>query len=55
MQYLYEAGWGSDGMIGVTQPRRVACTSLAERVAEERGSQLGGTVGYNIRFVIPQH
>ena len=34
----------------VTQPRRVAATSLARRVAEEVGCQLGGTVGYTVRF-----
>ena len=37
-------------MIGCTQPRRVAATSVAKRVAEERGCQLGGEVGYTIRF-----
>ena len=36
--------------IVVTQPRRVAATSLARRVAEEVGCQLGGTVGYTVRF-----
>ena len=32
------------------QPRRVAATSVAKRVAEERGVRLGGEVGYAIRF-----
>lgn len=51
MQYLLEAGWGSDGkVIGVTESRRVAATTLATRVAEEKGSLLGQTVGYSIRF-----
>lgn len=51
MQYLLEAGWGDDGkIIGVTEPRRVAATTLAMRVAEEKGSLLGQTVGYSIRF-----
>ena len=45
-----EAGWDKDGIVGVTEPRRVACTSLASRVAEERGSDLGQDVGYSIRF-----
>jgi ATP-dependent RNA helicase DDX35 len=50
-QYLLEAGWGSDGkVIGVTESRRVAATTLATRVAEEKGSLLGQTVGYSIRF-----
>ncbi|XP_063229909.1 probable ATP-dependent RNA helicase DHX35 [Bacillus rossius redtenbacheri] len=50
-QYLLEAGWGSDGkVIGVTEPRRVAATTLATRVAEEKGCLLGQVVGYSIRF-----
>ncbi|KAL1124315.1 hypothetical protein AAG570_002083, partial [Ranatra chinensis] len=50
-QYLLEAGWCSDGrIVGVTEPRRVAATSLATRVAEEKGSLLGDVVGYSIRF-----
>ena len=36
--------------MGVTQPRRVAATSLAQRVAEERGAELGKEVGYSVRF-----
>lgn len=38
------------GMIGCTQPRRVAAVSVAKRVAEEFGCQLGREVGYSIRF-----
>ena len=35
-QFLYEAGYASDGqMIGITEPRRVAAVSMAERVGEE--------------------
>ncbi|CAG7717272.1 unnamed protein product, partial [Allacma fusca] len=50
-QFLVEAGWTSDGkIIGITQPRRVAATSLASRVADESGSILGDEVGYSIRF-----
>ncbi|XP_065669629.1 probable ATP-dependent RNA helicase DHX35 isoform X2 [Hydra vulgaris] len=50
-QYLYEAGWTNDKkIIGVTQPRRVAVTSVASRVAEEIGTALGREVGYSIRF-----
>lgn len=50
MQYLREAGWPVDGIIGITQPRRVACTSLANRVADECDVILGREVGYSIRF-----
>ncbi|KAI5475390.1 DUF1605-domain-containing protein [Pseudohyphozyma bogoriensis] len=50
-QFLLEAGWAQDGRtIGVTQPRRVAAISVAQRVAEEVGCVLGEEVGYNIRF-----
>ncbi|XP_026866064.2 ATP-dependent RNA helicase DHX33 [Electrophorus electricus] len=49
-QYLYEAGIGRQGIIAVTQPRRVAAISLAGRVAEEKKSQLGKLVGYTVRF-----
>lgn len=37
-------------MIGITQPRRVAAITVAKRVSEERGCQLGGEVGYSVRF-----
>jgi ATP-dependent RNA helicase DDX35 len=50
-QFLYQAGWCAEGKaIAVTQPRRVAATSVAARVAEELGCQLGQEVGYSIRF-----
>src|SRR5690606_30968545 len=45
-----EAGRGVSGMIGHTQPRRVAARSIADRVAEELGSELGTDVGYTVRF-----
>ena len=45
-----EAGRAVDGMIGHTQPRRVAARTIAERVAEEVGSKLGDDVGYTVRF-----
>ena len=38
------------GMIGHTQPRRIAARSVAERIAEELGTELGETVGYQVRF-----
>ena len=50
-QYLYETGWTSPtASIAVTQPRRVAATTVAARVAEEMGVILGEEVGYTIRF-----
>lgn len=49
-QYLYEEGYAKDGLIGCTQPRRVAASSVAKRVAEEKGVVLGEEVGYAIRF-----
>ncbi|MCJ1454314.1 DEAH-box ATP-dependent RNA helicase prp22 [Mycoblastus sanguinarius] len=49
-QYLAEAGFANHGIIGCTQPRRVAAMSVAKRVAEEVGCQLGQEVGYTIRF-----
>ncbi|KAI9052960.1 hypothetical protein LZ554_003232 [Drepanopeziza brunnea f. sp. 'monogermtubi'] len=49
-QYLAEAGFANNGLIGCTQPRRVAAMSVAKRVAEEVGCELGQEVGYTIRF-----
>lgn len=49
-QYLAEEGYTARGKIGCTQPRRVAAMSVAKRVAEEFGCQLGEEVGYSIRF-----
>ncbi|EGR47965.1 helicase [Trichoderma reesei QM6a] len=50
-QFLEKAGWCSDGkIIGVTQPRRVAATTVALRVADEVGCEIGKEVGYSIRF-----
>src|SRR5579863_4444834 len=43
-------GRGVRKMIGVTQPRRIAATSVAARVASEVGSPLGTEVGYKVRF-----
>jgi ATP-dependent RNA helicase DHX33 len=37
-------------MIGITQTRRVAATSLAQRISEEQGCKLGTVVGYSVRF-----
>lgn len=54
-QYLEEEGYGryGNGIIGCTQPRRVAAVSVAQRVAEEYhgiGCKVGEQVGYTIRF-----
>lgn len=49
-QYLHEAGYSVNGQIGCTQPRRVAAVSVAKRVADEMGCELGTKVGYSIRF-----
>lgn len=50
-QYLDQAGWTADGkIIGVTQPRRVAATTVAHRVANEMDGKIGEEVGYSIRF-----
>lgn len=47
-QYLYEAGWATGGsVIACTQPRRVAATSVATRVAVEVGSILGEEVNHS--------
>ncbi|QKQ27794.1 ATP-dependent RNA helicase HrpA [Candidatus Reidiella endopervernicosa] len=45
-----EAGRGVAGLIGHTQPRRIAARSVASRIAEELKSELGNTVGYKVRF-----
>ena len=45
-----ELGPGVEGLIGHTQPRRLAARSIAERVAEELGSTVGDLVGYTVRF-----
>ncbi|XP_034650939.1 pre-mRNA-splicing factor ATP-dependent RNA helicase PRP16 [Drosophila subobscura] len=49
-QYLHEDGYSQLGMIGCTQPRRVAAMSVAKRVSDEMDTQLGEDVGYAIRF-----
>ncbi|KAK9320235.1 P-loop containing nucleoside triphosphate hydrolase protein [Lipomyces orientalis] len=54
-QFLYEAGYGdagsdNPGMIGITQPRRVAAVSMARRVSDEIGPKHKGRVAYQVRF-----
>jgi ATP-dependent helicase HrpA len=43
-------GAGGRGLIGHTQPRRIAASSVAQRIAEELGTPLGEVVGYKVRF-----
>jgi ATP-dependent helicase HrpA len=45
-----ELGRGLDGVIGHTQPRRIAARAVAERLSEELAVDLGTTVGYQVRF-----
>ncbi|MGB3735449.1 MAG: ATP-dependent RNA helicase HrpA [Ilumatobacter sp.] len=45
-----EAGRGVAGVIGHTQPRRVAARTIAERVADELKTEIGKDVGYSVRF-----
>jgi ATP-dependent RNA helicase HrpA len=45
-----EAGRGVAGVIGHTQPRRIAARALANRLAEETGTTVGGAIGYKVRF-----
>ena len=47
---LLEAGLGETGLIGHTQPRRIAARTVAERIASELGEEIGATVGYTVRF-----
>ncbi|KAH9708291.1 pre-mRNA-splicing factor ATP-dependent RNA helicase DEAH7 [Citrus sinensis] len=49
-QYLLEDGYTTNGIVGCTQPRRVAAMSVAKRVSEEMDTELGDKVGYAIRF-----
>ncbi|KAA0198472.1 hypothetical protein HAZT_HAZT007935 [Hyalella azteca] len=49
-QFLHEEALLKNGSVVITQPRRVAAISVATRVAEEVGCNLGGLVGYSVRF-----
>lgn len=50
-QFLLDGGFTSgNGIIACTQPRRVAALTVAQRVARERNSSVGGEVGYTVRF-----
>ncbi|MGV9713413.1 ATP-dependent RNA helicase HrpA [Gordonia sp. NPDC003424] len=45
-----ELGRGVRGAIGHTQPRRIAASSVAKRIADETGTQIGDAVGFSVRF-----
>ncbi|MCP3903240.1 MAG: ATP-dependent RNA helicase HrpA [Planctomycetes bacterium] len=45
-----DAGRGGKGVIGQTQPRRIAARTIAQRIADELGTPLGSAVGYKVRF-----
>ena len=45
-----EMGRGDSGLIGHTQPRRLAARTVAGRIAQELGTELGDVVGYQVRF-----
>ena len=49
-KFCLMAGRGRRGMIGCTQPRRIAAVNVARRIAEELHQKLGESVGYKIRF-----
>lgn len=48
-QFLYEKNYTSQGMIAVTQPRRLAAIALAQRVSEEMNTEVGDIIGYQVR------
>ena len=47
---LYEAGYATNGMIAVTQPRRIAALSVSEFIAKQMNTPYPGLVGYKMRF-----
>jgi HrpA-like RNA helicase len=47
---LLDAGYGKNGVIGVTQPRRIAAVSVSEFIARQLGVSIPGIVGYKMRF-----
>lgn len=47
---LHEAGFSENGMIGVTQPRRIAAVSVSEFIARQMKTHIPGLVGYKMRF-----
>lgn len=49
-QFLLQAGYAKNGILGITQPRRVAAITIAKRVAQELSTNIGDIVGYTVRF-----
>jgi len=47
---LYEAGYSKNGIIGVTQPRRIAAVSVSEFIARQTETHIPGLIGYKMRF-----
>lgn len=47
---LYEAGFANNGIIGITQPRRIAALSVSEFISHQLGTSYPGLVGYKMRF-----
>ncbi len=47
---LYEAGYATNGIIGVTQPRRIAALTVSEFISKQLGTNFPGLVGYKMRF-----
>ncbi len=47
---LHEAGYSKYGLIGVTQPRRIATLSVSDFIARQLGVKVSGLVGYKMRF-----
>ncbi|MCL2243400.1 MAG: ATP-dependent RNA helicase [Treponema sp.] len=47
---LYEAGYARSGIIGVTQPRRIAAVSVSEFIARQTETRIPGLIGYKMRF-----
>ncbi|MDR3335056.1 MAG: ATP-dependent RNA helicase [Treponema sp.] len=47
---LHDAGFTQNGIIGVTQPRRIAAVSVSEFIARQLGTTIPGLVGYKMRF-----
>ena len=50
-QILFDAGFSSMGVIGVTQPRRIAAVSVAHYIAHQYGKTIPGLIGYKMRFI----
>ena len=47
---LHEAGYSRSGIIGVTQPRRIAAISVCDYIAKQLDTKVPGLVGYKMRF-----